>query len=97
MGEDKLIYKVLRNYYEKGLTQQEVAEKYNISRIKVSRLIKKALNEKIVQIKINIPIDPTDELEQQIEEIFGIVEAIVVSVSPEKIIGGLGNAAASYV
>jgi DNA-binding transcriptional regulator LsrR (DeoR family) len=97
MSEDKLIYKVLRNYYEKGLTQQEVAEKYNISRIKVSRLIKKALNEKIVQIKINIPIDPTDELEQQIEEIFGIEEAIVVSVSPEKIIGGLGNAAASYV
>jgi len=97
MGEDKLIYKVLRNYYEKGLTQQEVARKYNISRIKVSRLIKKALNDKTVQIKINIPIDSTDKLEQQIEEFFGIEEAIVVPASSGNIIDELGQAAALYL
>ncbi|MBN2763261.1 MAG: sugar-binding transcriptional regulator [Bacteroidales bacterium] len=97
MVKDKLIYKVLYNYYEKGLTQQEVADKYHISRIKVSRMITKALTDKIVQVRINLPTDPTDELEQRIEEIFGIEEAIVVPVRSGNIVDDLGQAAASYL
>jgi DNA-binding transcriptional regulator LsrR (DeoR family) len=97
VSEDKLIYKILCNYYEKGLTQQEIADKYNISRIKVSRLIKKALNDKVVQVKINMPANLADKLEQQIEEIFGIEEAIVVPVLSGKIADELGKAAASYL
>lgn len=97
MEEHNLIYKVLYNYYEKGLTQQEIAEKYHISRIKVSRLIKKALIDKIVQVKINIPTNPTDELEKQIEDIFGIEEAIVVPVLSGNIVDELGEAAAAYI
>jgi DNA-binding transcriptional regulator LsrR (DeoR family) len=94
---NKLIYKVLRNYYEKGLTQQEIADKYNISRIKVSRLIRKALDDKIVQIRINIPIDATNKLEQKIEELYGIEDAIVVAVQSKDIIQELGEAVAAYL
>lgn len=93
----KLIYKVLQNYYERGLTQQEIAVKYGISRIKVSRLIRKALADKIVQIKINVPDDPASGLEQRLEEIYGLKEAVVIPAKPKNILEDLGQAVAGYL
>jgi DNA-binding transcriptional regulator LsrR (DeoR family) len=95
--KNKLIYKVLQNYYERGLTQQEIAVKYGISRVKVSRLITKALSDKIVQIKIHIPDDPAGDLEQKLEEIFGLKEAIVIPVNSENIFKEVGEALAGYL
>ena len=89
-----MIYKVLQNYYERGLTQQEIAVKYGISRIKVSRMITKALTDKIVQIRINIPGDPSGNIEQQLEEIYGLKEAVVRPVASDNIIEELGKALA---
>jgi DNA-binding transcriptional regulator LsrR (DeoR family) len=96
-AKDRLLYKVLKRYYEDGLTQQEIAVKYGISRIKVSRLISKALNDKIVQIKINKPDDPSGEMENSLEETFGLQEAIVVKTSSGNIIDELGKATAGYL
>lgn len=96
-NKNKLIYKVLHNYYEHGLTQQGIAVKYGISRIKVSRMISKALTDKVVQIKINIPDDPASGLEHQLEAKFGLKEAIVLSVSPKSILDDLGEAVANYL
>lgn len=96
-NKNKLIYKVLHNYYERGLTQQEIAVKYGISRIKVSRLISKALTDKVVQIKINIPHDPSSGLEHRLEAEFGLKEAIVLSVSSKNILDDLGEAVADYL
>jgi DNA-binding transcriptional regulator LsrR (DeoR family) len=95
--KNKLIYKVLQNYYERGLTQQEIAVKYGISRIKVSRMISKALAEKIVQIRINLPDDPSSDIEHELEEKFGLKEAIVIDVTPKNILNELGEAVAAYL
>ena len=95
--KERLLYKILKNYYERGLTQQEIALKYNISRIKVSRFINKALADKIVQIKVNLPNDPASEIEQKLEEIYGLSEAVVVNVTSKNILDELGEAVADYL
>ena len=41
MTEDRIIYKVVSAYYEDGLIQKEIGNKYGISRMKVSRILKK--------------------------------------------------------
>ena len=38
----RLLLKVSKYYYEKQLTQQEISERLNLSRPKVSRLLKQA-------------------------------------------------------
>lgn len=52
----KLVVKVSYLYYKCGLKQESVARKLKISKYKVTRILKKALNSGIVQINI---IDPT--------------------------------------
>ena len=46
----KLIYRVVKSYYEGGLTQLEIGNKFGLSRIKVSRLIKEAISLGLVEI-----------------------------------------------
>ena len=94
---NKLIHKVLHNYYERGLTQQEIALKYGISRIKVSRMLSKALTDKVVQIRINLPDDPANELEHQLEELYGLKEAIVIPCASNTLLDDLGEAVAHYL
>ncbi len=95
---EKLLYKVLQSYYERGMTQQEIANRYGISRMKVNRLISKALEDKIVQIKINLVGEPTTELENRLEQLFGLNEVIVVvPESQSSTLLELGEAAADYL
>ena len=51
--KNKEMVKVSYYYYKKGLTQGEIAKKMNMSRQRVNRILKKALEDNIVQIKIN--------------------------------------------
>ena len=45
-------------YFERGLSQQEIADRLFFSRSKVSRLLSKAIEEKVEEIKINYPLEP---------------------------------------
>ena len=67
-----------------NLTQQEVAERLNISRTKVSRYLDRAKKEKIVEIKINLPEEDYSNLENAIEKKFDIKECIVVPTYENK-------------
>jgi len=67
-----------------NLTQQEVAERLNISRTKVSRYLDRAKKEKIVEIKINLPEEDYSNLENEIEKKFDIRECIVVPTYENK-------------
>ncbi len=77
----KLITKIARLYYYNDLNQQEIAEKLNISRTKVSRYLSKAKRNKIVEIKINSPYEKFEELSSQVEKKFNIKECLIVSSS----------------
>ena len=64
----RFLAKIARLYYLENLTQQNIANKLNISRTKVSRYLTKARKEKIVDIQINHPEEDFSKMEYQIEK-----------------------------
>ena len=94
-----LIYKISKDYYQEGETQQGIADKYGISRIMVSRLLSKAISEKMVEIKIHPPDDPFVELEREIESKYKLKEVIIGSSSQnyQTILADLGKSGANYL
>jgi len=97
----RLLGKVSKLYYERQFTQQEIAERLNLSRPKVSRLLKQARREGIVQISVLHPSGTFNELENQLEETFNLNEAVIVesevSTPQEVILKEIGSAAAGYL
>lgn len=85
MGADphtrRLLYKVAKAYYDNGLTQQQIAERFGLSRVKVSRLLRTARDEKIVRISIAPLQESHAEIEQELETRYGLKEALVVTCS----------------
>ena len=77
----RLLYKIARAYYEDGLTQEQIGKLLGLSRIKVSRLLRQARDERIVQITI-VPLqDSNADLERALEARYGLAEAVIVSPS----------------
>ena len=79
--EKMLLAEVATLYYQKNLTQQEIAEALHLSRQTVSKLLSDAIEEKIVEIIIHDPQKNCKELEEQICTVFGIRNCVVCSVS----------------
>ena len=79
--EKRLMAEAATLYYERKLTQQEVADLMGLSRQTVSKLLGEALAENIVQIKVHDPLAQCKELEAAICHRFGIDGCVVCSVS----------------
>jgi len=77
----RLLYKIAKAYYEDGLTQEQIGDLLGLSRIKVSRLLRQARDEKVVQITIAPPQNANADLERELEARYGLDEAVVVSPS----------------
>jgi DNA-binding transcriptional regulator LsrR (DeoR family) len=96
-----LMVKVAKQYFETGMTQQEIATSLRISRSTVSRLLSRARDEGIVQIAIDVPPGIYPELENSLEQCCDLVEVIVIEThnydSPSGIVLELGQAAAGYL
>ncbi len=93
----ELLYKVAAAYYEDDLTQEQVARRFGVSRVKVSRLLKQARQRKIVQITIISPRDAKPDLERQLEAKYGLDEVCIVTPAaydPATIARDLGPVAA---
>jgi DNA-binding transcriptional regulator LsrR (DeoR family) len=93
----KLLYKLAKAYYEDNLTQGEIGRRFGLSRIKVSRLLQQARDERIVQITIISPQESNAELERELERRFGLDEAVIVfpsSYDKETVVQELGPPAA---
>lgn len=67
-------------YYEQELSQNEIAERLQISRPTVSRLLKNAKEQGVVRIQIMDPLESAEVLEDRISEKYGIGEVYVVPV-----------------
>ena len=92
-GEDHLIMKVLRLYYEHHLTQAEVAKRLGFSRPKVSRLISEGHLRGLVKIEIAQPTGDFAPLEIALEDRYGIGEVLISATgedarSTELTVGG---------
>jgi DNA-binding transcriptional regulator LsrR (DeoR family) len=100
LEEQRLMAKVARLYYEIGHKQSEIAEQLDISQASVSRLLKRAEEDRIVQITINTPSGVYPHLEEAIQQRYGLKEVIVADCSPDDdshILRALGSAAAFYL
>lgn len=100
LSKRNLIYKIAKDYYGNNRTQKEIADRFGISRIMVSRLLSKALNEKIVEIKIHAPEDPNLEVERQLEKKYNLKEVIVVTCASDnygKQLKRLGEAGVDFL
>lgn len=75
----KLLFKIAKAYYEDGLTQEQIGKRLDLSRIKVSRLLRQAREEQIVQITVLPPPGSKADLERELAARYGLDEAIVVS------------------
>lgn len=83
VDDPRLIYKCCKLYYEECIGQQEIADRLGVSRVSVSRMLKagREMNMVIVQV-----ISPNSleysKLEQQLEQLYGLKEVVVVENSP---------------
>jgi DNA-binding transcriptional regulator LsrR (DeoR family) len=97
--EMRLMAKVARMYYGLGIRQQEITSRLNIHQSTISRLLKRAREANIVRISVSMPSGIFPEVEEALEEEYGLLEAIVVDCLPDEqqMVKDLGNAAAFYL
>lgn len=96
-----MLSQVAHMYYDLGMLQPEIAERLYFSRSKVSRMLKKAEEMGIVEIKVNRYLSRITRYERQLESIFGLKKAIVMTnfdgADDDVIRDDLAKCAAAYV
>lgn len=101
IDELRLITRVARMYYEQDLRQSEIAQELDLSQATVSRLLKRAQQEKIVRITVSVPNGVYSELEDALISRYGLRHAVVVDCTDpeneEVILNSLGAAAAHFL
>lgn len=98
--ELRLITKVAYLYYMQHQKQSDIAAQLDISQATVSRALKRAEQEDIVRITVNMPTGVYTQLESDLCARYGLRAAIVVhcdDASDEAIFDHIGSAAAYYV
>ncbi|MHA1565567.1 MAG: sugar-binding transcriptional regulator [Alphaproteobacteria bacterium] len=98
-AEDRLRTRAAWLYYIEGLTQEQVAQKLNKSRLKITRTLADCRDLGVVQFRINSKLADCIELERRLETELGLTEAVVVphSDDPENLAAAIGNAAGAYL
>ncbi len=99
IDELRIMTKVAHLYYDQDMTQPEIAAQLDLSQATVSRLLKRARQEQIIRVTINIPYGIYSELEERLQKTYGLKEAVVVdSVEhSDQILRDIGAAAAYYL
>lgn len=95
----RLAVKVARMYHERHMTQTDIAAELHISQPRVSRLLKRAQDVGIVVTTVAVPAGVHTDLEDALERVYGLVEAVVVDVggSEQDVLPALGAGAAAYL
>ncbi len=96
----RLLTKIATLYYKNALTQEQVAQRLGLSRQSVGRLLKRAQDAGVVEIKIHSPLSLCAELEARLENAFHLNEVIVVQPpadTEESAKEALGAAGAAFL
>lgn len=100
LDELRFLARVAQRYYAEGQRQSAIAKDLSLSQATVSRMLKRAHDEGIVRISLNVPQGTYPELEAVIRRKYGITEAIVVDCSEDRVgavMSRIGEAAAHYL
>ncbi|MBI5301068.1 MAG: sugar-binding transcriptional regulator [Chloroflexi bacterium] len=100
VDELRLMTKVARLYHEQAMNQPEIATMLDISQATVSRLLKRAEQEKIIRIAITPPQGTYPELEETLRKTYDLKDVVVVDCEnddDDQLLRNIGAAAAFYV
>ena len=101
IDELRLMTRVARMYYEQDMRQSEIAQELDLSQATVSRLVKRAHQEKIVRITVSVPNGVYSELEDALISRYGLRHTVVADCTDpeneEEILNSLGAAAAHFL
>ena len=74
----RLLSEIADLYYNKGLSQQDIADRVQMSRPSISRLLLEARDFDIVEIKINHPIPTAPAIEEELTKRFSLQSAHIL-------------------
>ncbi|MEM1484386.1 sugar-binding transcriptional regulator [Oscillospiraceae bacterium PP1C4] len=95
--EETLMIKTTWCYYIESMTQQAIAEKLGISRMRVIKLLEKARAQNLIQFKIRSDASHRMELEQKIMEKYDLDDIFLVPSLSDNINETVARAAALYI
>jgi deoxyribonucleoside regulator len=72
------LVEICRLYYEKELTQAQIAKEFDISRPAVSKLLSEARHRGIVRIEIRSPLDSDDDLLDRLTRAFDLDGGLII-------------------
>ncbi len=96
----RLITRIAQMYYVEARKQSEISDALHIPQTRISRLLKRAVDENIVRISITPPPGVFLDLESELRGRYGLEQAIVaesVSEKEDSVIAAIGDAAAHFV
>lgn len=98
IDELRLMTKVAHLYHERDLNQSEIAAQLELSQATVSRLLARAKREQIIKTIISVPPGAYPDLEETLQTMYHLKDAIVVDgVENQDPIREIGAAAAYYM
>lgn len=77
-----LMVKVCHYYYRDQLTMAQIGKRLSISRHRVGRLLKEAVDTGVVKIEIRSPLNENTALERALEQRFALKASLVVGTGP---------------
>jgi DNA-binding transcriptional regulator LsrR (DeoR family) len=94
-----LLVNAARLHYLRRLTHQEIAERLGLSRVKVTRLLRQAVDEGVVEFRIADPLAETLDLQDTLRERFKLRQAVVTppAADDEQMLDSLGRQAAGLL
>lgn len=84
-------------YYYQHLKQADIGERFGISKMQVSRLLRRALERGIVEIRIHYPLAVDLEQSFRLAGAYGLEEAVVVEEAGQTPREAIAHAAAQYL
>lgn len=75
--ENNLLTEIAVAYYQDGATQEEISKRFGQSRVTIGRLLKRARDKGIVEIKVKYHPVFGAKLEEQLKEKFGLKRALI--------------------
>jgi len=99
LASSDLAVKMAWLYYVEGFTQEQIAKKLGVTRVKVMRTLATCIADGIVTTTINTPTSSQIRLERDLEKRWGLATAVVVPTPSDagSLEKAIGHAVASYI
>ncbi len=73
-----LIARIAWKYYNEGLTQQQIADEFSVSRFKIMNLLSDARDKGLIKIQFNSPIFNCLSIESELKKKYNLSDVVVV-------------------